>query len=440
MSLWAAPVASRVSASLSIPGSKSLTNRYLILGAIGASDLRINNPLVARDTVLMASALESLGAHIDKSDGVWTVTPARSADGSLAIASGSVDVGLAGTVMRFVPPLAALSRGDVSFDGDLAARTRPMGTIVEALRTLGAEIDSAEVNGQAALPFTVHGTGRLAGGELEIDASASSQFVSALLLAAPLMERGLDLRHVGGRLPSTPHIDMTVDVLREAGISSGVHDDEDGHRWVVTPSVPKLTEVDVEADLSNAGPFLAAAMVTGGSVSIERWPATTTQAGDWLREAFASMGGTVDFEPTGRTGTLTLRGPETIRPIDVDMHDVGELVPTVAAVCAFASGPSRLRDIGQLRGHETDRLAALVAELEKIGVRARIDGDDLVIEPTGEYHPAQLSSYDDHRMATFGAILGLCIDGVVVENIETTSKTLPGFVTLWEDMVGETHE
>lgn len=435
MTFWAAPSASRVRATLTIPGSKSLTNRYLLLAAIGREPVRVINPLVARDTLLMAGALEALGARIEQADGVWTVTPI---DPSVTTEA-RIDVGLAGTVMRFIPPLAALRHGITHIDGDEAARARPMSTIVNALRALGAQIDAAsspspatDSPAGAALPLTVVGTGEIRGGRVEIDASASSQFVSALLLAGPLMREGIDLRHVGERLPSLPHIEMTIRVLREAGIAVTTHN----NRWVVSPGVPALHDVAIEPDLSNAGPFLAAAMVTGGEVTINHWPACTTQAGDRFRDLFAHMGGHVTWNAD--TSQLTLRGPAEISPIDVDMHDVGELVPTLAAVCAFACGQSRLRDIGQLRGHETDRLAALVTELGKVGVEAWIDGDDLVISPTATPRSADLASYADHRMATFGAILGLRTPGIRVENIATTSKTLPGFTDLWQTMIGAT--
>ncbi len=438
MTLWSAPASAGVNSALSLPGSKSLTNRYLVLGAIGSEPLRIGHPLVARDTELMADALQSLGVRVDREDGAWTVHPGP-------ISAGRVECGLAGTVMRFIPALAAHASGDVELDGDLAARVRPMGAIVDGLRELGVNVDAAEHDGGPALPLTISGSPSLRGGTLHVDASASSQFISGLLLTAPLMRDGLDLRHVGEAVPSTPHIRMTVELLREAGINVVEYADDEpaspskpANRWVVMAGRSNLTEVEVEPDLSNAGPFLAAAMVAGGRIVIERWPLETTQPGDSLRDIFTRMGAHVRFvdENTHGVQDLELIGPDTIAPLDMDMHDVGELVPTVAAVCAFAEGESRLRNIGQLRGHETDRLAALVTELGKIGVPARESGDDLIISPTGkDLTPAVLESYEDHRMATFGAIIGLRVPGTKVTDIATTSKTLPTFTILWEDML-----
>ncbi|VEI13725.1 3-phosphoshikimate 1-carboxyvinyltransferase [Trueperella bialowiezensis] len=420
---WAAPHCETVTATVELPGSKSLTNRYLVLAALGDKPTTIHHPLVARDTELMAGALEALGAAIERSDDdtVWTVHPG-------AFRGGRVDCGLAGTVMRFIPPLAAFASEPVTFDGDPAARVRPMSAIVGALRDLGVQVDAASYDGAPVLPITVRGTGEVSGGQLEIDASASSQFVSALLLAAPRMTRGLDLRHVGGTLPSQPHIDMTVTVLREAGIDVVA----EPTRWIVTPGIPRLPDVTIEPDLSNAGAFLAAAMVTGGSVSVPRWPEHTTQPGDAYRQIFADMGGHVSLDD----GVLSVTGPQQLVPYDADMNDVGELVPTVAAVAAFAPGTSRLRNIGQLRGHETNRLAAIVTELGKVGVPAREEGDDLVITGTPT-RAAVIESYDDHRMATFGAILGLRIPGIRVTNIDTTAKTLPGFANMWTAAFGE---
>ncbi|MDO5025463.1 MAG: 3-phosphoshikimate 1-carboxyvinyltransferase [Trueperella sp.] len=439
---WAAPSAHAVTGKIALPGSKSLTNRYLVLAALGADPVTVHYPLLARDTELMIAALRTLGTEITTGTNSVTVTPRP-------WRAGQVDCGLAGTVMRFVPPLAALANGDTFFDGDPAARTRPMGTLVRALRDLGIAVDAASTAaGEPALPLTVHGTGKIAGGYLEIDATASSQFVSALLLCAPRMTHGLTLVHTGKQLPSTPHIEMTVAVLRAAGIEV----QSAPGRWAVAPGIPQLTEVQIEPDLSNAGAFLAAALITGGQVQIPHWPCHTTQPGAKFLEIFAQMGGVVTPRPAvdsdSASYTAQLSGTGKIYPLDADLSAVGELVPTIAAVAAFADGTSQLRHIGQLRGHETNRLAAIVNELGKVGVRAREVGDGLEIigQPAlgqselppaniSSGHGADLESYADHRMATFGAILGLRIPGVRVRNIETTAKTLPGFARQWEKLV-----
>ncbi|MDI2032032.1 3-phosphoshikimate 1-carboxyvinyltransferase [Saccharopolyspora sp. TS4A08] len=418
--LWPAPVATgTVRATVPLPGSKSITNRALVLAALADGPSTLRAPLRSRDTELMASALRSLGATIiDGPDGSWQVTPAD------LRGPAEVDCGLAGTVMRFVPPVAALAVGRIAFDGDPQARKRPLGTVLDALRALGADITGS------ALPFEVHGTGALTGGVVTIDASASSQFVSGLLLSAPRFDQGVTVRHSGPPVPSLPHIDMTVEMLRDAGV---VADRSQRNTWRVEPGPISALNCDVEPDLSNATPFLAAAAVTGGTVTVPGWPARTTQPGDAIREILDRMGAEVRLDADG----LTVTGPDELAPVDIDLRAVGELTPTVAALAALATGQSRLRGIAHLRGHETDRLAALETELNKLGAQAGQTEDGLVIDPA-PMSGAEWHSYADHRMATAGAILGLKVPGVVVEDIATTSKTIPDFPGMWTAMLEET--
>lgn len=417
--LWAAPVAaSAVDATVPLPGSKSMTNRALVLAALGSGTATIHRPLDARDTALMAGGLVAMGAEVERTAADWTVTPGR------LLGPSTVDVGNAGTVMRFLPVVAALADGPVHFDGDRRSRERPLAPLVAGLRALGAQIEDG---GRGCLPFTVLGGGALPGGDATVDASQSSQFVSALLLAAPLFDKGLRLRHEGPPVPSAPHIRMTVQMLRATGVD--VDDSEDA-TWTVQPGEPTATQWIVEPDLSNAAAFLAAAVVTGGRVRIPGWPAETTQAGAALPALFTRMGAAVTSEPEG----LVLSGCDRVDGIDVDLHEVGELTPVVAAVCALAGTPSRLRGIAHLRQHETDRLAALCTELIRLGGKVRETADGLAIEPA-RLHGGVFHTYDDHRLATAGAVLGLVVDGVQVENVATTAKTLPDFPALWTRML-----
>ncbi len=412
---WPAPTVSRpVDATVSLPGSKSMTNRAMILAALSETPSVVRRPLHSRDTILMAGALRALGIAVDEVDGDWAVTPAPPAGPA------TVDVGNAGTVMRFVPPLAALARGDVSFDGDPRARERPVGPLLAALRALGADIDDG---GRGALPMVIRGRGELPGGTVTLDASGSSQFVSALLLSGARFAKGVEVRHVGPPVPSQPHLDMTVEMLRDAGVEV---DTDTPDVWRVAPGAVRVTEIAVEPDLSNAAPFLAAALVTGGRVTVRDWPQRTTQPGDALRSLFTEMGGRVERTAEG----LTLHGTGEVRGITVDLHDVGELTPTIAAVAALASTPSRITGIAHLRRHETDRIAALVREINRLGGDAEELPDGLVIRPR-PLHGGVFHSYDDHRMATSGAVIGLVVPGVEVENIATTGKTLPDFPGLW---------
>lgn len=392
------------------------------MAALSGGECRINHPLQARDTLLMAQALSALGSSVEIQDEAFLVTPGTTSDAT------QIDCGLAGTVMRFVPPVAALSSANIRFDGDPHARVRPMKQIISALRGLDVEINDDD---RGTLPFTVVGKGFVAGGSVTIDASESSQFVSALLLAGCRYDAGVSVIHSGTALPSMPHIDMSVEVLRELGIRVDVDiKDSTNATWTVHPGVPRSFNVTVEPDLSNAAPFLAAALVCGGSVTIPDWPTQTTQAGDALVDLLPKLGATVSRDGTD----LVVAGGSEINGIDADLHDVGELTPVIAALCALATGPSTLRGIAHLRGHETDRLAALVTEINKLGGNATETADGIHVEPA-KLHGGQFATYSDHRMAMAGAVLGLAVADLVIEDIATTSKTLPDFANMWQEMV-----
>jgi 3-phosphoshikimate 1-carboxyvinyltransferase len=409
-----------VDAEVRVPASKSLTARALVLAALADGPTLIRGPLRARDTLLMADGLRALGIGIDDEgpEGDWRVTPRPLRGG------GAIDCGLAGTVMRFLPPLAALADGPVAFDGDPAARQRPMGPLLAALRALGVTVDDG---GRGALPFTVHGTGAVRGGHAAIDAASSSQFVSALLLAGCRFDDGLALEALGP-VPSHPHIEMTLAMLSDAGVRA---EQPAPGRWTVAPGRPRAGQVAMEPDLSNAAPFLAAALVCGGRVTVRDWPLATTQPGDDLRRILPLMGAS---EARLDGGGLTVRGEGAVHGVDLDLAHAGELAPTLAALAALADTASTLTGIGHLRGHETDRLAALATELNALGGQVEQTSDGLVIEPAplrgGVFH-----TYGDHRMATAGALLGLRVPGILVEDIATTAKTLPGFTELWSGML-----
>ena len=422
---WPAPTADRpVVAEVPLPGSKSLTNRYLVIAALAAEPSRLRSPLRSRDTLLMAGALAGLGVGLADVPGIspfgddWLVTPGK------LHGPATVDCGLAGTVMRFLPPVAALADGEIRFDGDPRARQRPMAPVLAALRDLGVRIEDA---GTGRLPFSVHGSGRVHGGTVRIDASASSQFVSALLLAGARFEDGLTIEHHGPPIPSEPHVVMTVEALRDVGV---VVDDEDPATWRVEPGPVGALDVQVEPDLSNAAPFLAAAAVTGGRVCVPGWPQYTTQAGDHLRDLLDQMGADVSLAREG----LTVAGTGELYGLDAALHAAGELTPVVAVLAALAESPSHLHGIAHLRGHETDRLAALAQELNALGGDVSETEDGLVIRPR-PLHGGLFATYHDHRLATAAAVIGLRVPGVLVENVGTTAKTLPGFTDLWQRMI-----
>jgi 3-phosphoshikimate 1-carboxyvinyltransferase len=428
--LWPAPLRGRnaVSARVVIPGSKSVTNRALILAAQADSPSTLKRPLISRDTELMVAGLKAMGVGVfdEEIDGdlAWKITPAK------LQGPAKVDVGNAGTVMRFLPPLSALAHGDISFDGDPRSYERPLGPVIAALEELGIEI---EHDGRYSLPLVVKGKGNIPGGALTIDASASSQFLSALLLIAPSTSNGITATHKGGALPSMPHIDMTVQMLRDFGAKVTV--DKGAQSWRVESGSLHGVDLVIEPDLSNAAPFLSIAMVCGGSITIADWPKQTTQPGDQLREILTAMGAEVSLTDEG----LTITGGESIHGIDIDLHDVGELTPAIAALAALADSPSHLRGIGHLRLHETDRLAALTREINSLGGNVTEDETSLRITPAGAFgkglHGGTFHTYDDHRLATAGAVIGLVIEDIQIENVATTRKTLPDFPGLWQSLI-----
>jgi len=419
--------ATPVDISVVIPGSKSVTNRALILAAQAKSPSTLRRPLVSRDSELMVAGLKALGIGIEESsavvDGVeelqWIVTPAPMRGGV------RVDVGNAGTVMRFLPPLAALATGEVIFDGDPRSYERPLGPVIKALEALGVAIDH---EGRYSLPLKLNGSGKIGGGEITIDASESSQFLSALLLVAPSFTNGITVKHKGGSLPSMPHIEMTVEMLRQFGATVEV--DSVAQTWSVKAGTLHGLDLIIEPDLSNAAPFLSIAMICGGRVAIADWPLKTTQPGDQLRAILADMGAQFSFGDNG----LTIIGTGKIHGIDVDLHEVGELTPSIAALAALADSPSHLRGIGHLRKHETDRLAALTRELNALGSSVEEKERSLHITPA-PLHGGVFHTYDDHRLATAGAVIGLVVAGIEVENIATTRKTLPDFPGLWSSLL-----
>ncbi|GAB3230397.1 3-phosphoshikimate 1-carboxyvinyltransferase [Mycolicibacterium hippocampi] len=423
MSTWAAPSTDiPVHATVTVPGSKSQTNRALVLAALAADHgaSTVSGALRSRDTDLMIDALRVLGFVVDASDTDSTELTVR---GTLAPPGTSIDCGLAGTVLRFLPPVAALSTETVTFDGDEQARARPIAPLLDALRGLGVQVEGE------GLPFAVHGDGAVRGGTVEIDASASSQFVSGLLLSGAAFTEGLTIVHTGEPMPSAPHVAMTVSMLRDAGVQV---DDSQPDRWQVSPGRIEARHWMIEPDLSNAVPFLAAAVVSGGAVRLTGWPTVSIQPAGTILSILKKLGASV------RSGDshLDVQGATAYGGIDVDLRDVGELTPSVAALAALATegSVSRLRGIAHLRGHETDRLAALRTELTRLGGQCEETPDGLTITAQ-PLHAGVWQSYADHRMATAGAIIGLRVPGVEVDDIATTAKTMPDFPQLWAGML-----
>jgi len=429
MTNWNAPyrggltsIGEPINSKITIPGSKSATNRALILAAIAKTPSRLRKPLSSRDADLMVKGLQSLGCNIEElktEQGFdYQITPQKLSGPT------QIDVGNAGTVMRFLPPIASLATGLVHFDGDARSHERPLGPVIKALEQLGASIEHGN---KFRLPLTINGSGEIKGGEVEVDASASSQFISALMLLGPATKNGLTIKNIGETLPSMPHIEMTIQMLRQFGATVEIGENS----WTVASGDLLGQDLTIEPDLSNAAPFMAAAMICGGSVQILDWPKLTSQPGDQLRDIFKKMGATIEQGDEG----LRISGSGNINGIDIDLHDVGELTPSIAAVAALASSSSTLRGIAHLRLHETDRLAALANEINNLGGDVTEGPGELLIKPAKLVVSQIFKSYEDHRMATAGAIIGLAVKDLVVENIETTKKTLPDFPGMWQEML-----
>jgi 3-phosphoshikimate 1-carboxyvinyltransferase len=418
---WAVPEApAPITARVVLPSSKSETNRALVLAALSSGPSVITGGLEARDTQLMRDALRTLGVQIIEADGQWQITPPTA-----FVAGGTIDCGLAGTVMRFVPPVAALADGTVRFDGDKQAYARPMAPLLGALKLLGAKVDGSG----HSLPFNLTGNPQVPGGEVTVNASASSQFLSGLLMVGARYADGIDIQHIGDEIPSRPHVQMTLAMLRARGVDI---DDTMPDRWIVSPGAIRPLDVTIEPDLSNAAPFLAAAAITGGTVTVPNWPSNTIQPGDAIREILQHFGAKVTLEG----GSLQVHGTDRIHGVDLDLSGAAELTPVVAAVAALADDTSHLRGIAHIRGHETDRLAALETELDRLGSHVSQTDDGLTI------HPRLLGgdlwhTYADHRMAQAGALLGLLVPEIVLDDIGCTSKTMPEFEHLWTKMIND---
>ena len=435
-----------VQASILLPGSKSITNRALILAALADGPTTIAGPLRARDTDLMAAAVTALGASIaDSGDTApagrgrpaWTVTPGW-ASGEVA-----VDVGNAGTVLRFVPPAAALASADVEFSGDPRAAHRPVGQLLAGLRQAGVAVDDG---GRGAVPFVVRGRGRVRGGAVSLDASSSSQLVSGLMLAAPRYDQGIEITHCGARIPSAPHIAMTAAMLRAAGaeVESGSSGRDGAGRdrqpapdfWRVLPGRLAPGTITVEPDLSNAAPFLASALVTGGTITIPGWPAVSLQAAGQILDVLQQMGATYQATADG----MRIKGTGRIRGITADLRDINELAPVLTALAALADGPSEFLGIGHMRLHESDRLAVLAAEIGALGGQVAELPDGLRVVPRPlRAGPEPFDSHDDHRMVMAAAVLGLAVPGLLVRNAATVAKTFPGFLTRWQQMLEQSN-
>ena len=397
-----------------LPGSKSITNRALVCAALASGETTLAGALFADDTEAMTEAVRSLGADVSCHPEEALVR-VRGTDGTVGASGGTViDARMSGTTGRFLAPVAALSQHQVTIDGHAQLRARPFGDLVDALRGLGVAVDSP--SGGDGLPLRVRGP--LRSGEATVAADRSSQFLSGLMLAGPLVPGGLTLR-VDGRAVSRSYVEMTAAVMRSFGAVVELASDAvrvEGGRY----SSPG--RFVVEPDASSASYFWAAAAVTGGTVRVDGLGADSIQ-GDarfaWLLEAMGASVATAD-------GCTQVTGG-ALRGIDVDLCDMSDTAPTLAVVASLADSPTTVEGIGFVRGKESDRIAAVVTELRRCGVHARELADGFAVEPGAALAGARIRTYDDHRVAMAFAVLGLVVPGIRIENPGCVAKTFPGF-------------
>ena len=408
------PLARPIATVIRPPGSKSFTNRALVTAALATGVTRLHDPLVADDTDAMLRGLRGFGISIDDNDDPWLVL---GSGGDLTSPSAAVDAGMSGTTARFLLAVASLAKGGpVTVTGRGRMLVRPQEELISALVAAGVRVESD----QGHLPITISGDGSIDGGSIPVDPSRSSQFVTALLLVAPMADSAVELV-LTGRAVSRPYLTSTMEVMR----AFGAEVDDLGDRFMVQPTGYRATHYQIEADASAAAYPLVAAAITAGSIGVEGIPATSTQPDLALVKVLESMGCTV----RRMTHRLDLMGPPTLQPVDVDMNEAPDAVLALAAACVFAEGKSRIRNVGNLRLKESDRLSALKTEIRRLGGFAEVEGDDLLVGP-GELRGAVVQTYDDHRMAMSMALIGLRVPGVVIEQPEVVAKTWPGYFNM----------
>ena len=394
--------------SLRPPGSKSITNRALICAALAEGSSTLRGALFAQDTRAMMDAVAALGAGVAADQTACTIE-VRGAGARRPADPIRIDARQSGTTSRFILPAAALGTQRVVVDGAPQLRARPFATLIDALEQIGVDVESLERPG--CLPVAVRGPAR--GGEVALDGHISSQFLSGLLMAAPLMEHGLRVE-LTSPLVSVPYVTMTRAVMKRFGVSSGPLD--------VRPAAYTATDIEIEPDASAAAYFFAAAAISGGRVTVEGLGADSIQGDVAFVDILERMGALVER----RADRITVSGTGTLHGVDVDMADISDTVQTLAAVAVFADTPTSIRGVGFIRAKESDRIGALATELRRSGVEVAVAQDGFTVTP-GSVRPTRFRTYDDHRMAMSLALLGLRAAGIEIEDPGCVAKTYPDF-------------
>ncbi len=420
------PLQNPIAASVEVVGSKSYTNRALILAALSRGESVLTGALFSDDTRYMAASLSALGVAVSADEPRATFT-VSGADGHVSVASAQCFVGNAGTAARFLPVLMALGRGVYELDGIERMRQRPIAPLLRALSSLGVRVES--LGEPDCIPLRVHG-GSLKGGHVRVPGNISSQYISGLMMGAPCMEAGLII-DMEGELVSRPYLEMTAQAMRDFGARV----EREGERRFVIPGGQGYQgrAYRVEPDASAASYFFAAAAICGGYARVPGLGTRSLQGDRGLAHILGRMGCRVvegeDFTEVHGPADGKLQG------IEVDMGDLSDVAQTLAVVAPFAEGPTRVTGIGFIRKKETDRVGAVVTELERLGVRAEEEPDGFVIHP-GLVRPGSVKTYDDHRMAMSFALLGLRVPGIVIEDPGCVSKTFPTYFDVLETLRG----
>jgi 3-phosphoshikimate 1-carboxyvinyltransferase len=406
-------------ATIRVPGSKSVTNRALIIAALADGNSRIVNPLFSDDSFWLMDALVRLGIDVH-ADGERGEVYVSGQSGEIYASGVDLFVGNAGTVARFLPPFLALGRGPFTVDGVPRMRERPVADLVDGMRQLGAEVEYAGEDGR--FPLMIKGGG-IPGGKARVSASKSSQFISGLLMAAPYAQAPVTLHPVGRK--EWPYVGITVALMR----AFGVEVDEANGRFTVAPALYSSREYEVEPDASGASYFMAAAAVTGGRVRIPGLGASSPQGDLRFAGVLRDMGCRVEIA----SDFVEVQGPDHLRGVEVDMNAFSDTMITLSAIAPFAEGPTTIENVGHTRLQESDRLSAVATELTRLGVKTQTTSSSIRIIPT-KIRPGVVRTYGDHRMAMAFAITGLVASGIRIRDPGCVTKTFPGYFGALESL------
>jgi len=421
------PISHPLQATVRVPGSKSLTNRALLIAALADGNTTLENALFSDDSHYFANALQTLGfeVNLDPEHARMTIT---GLGGRIPVEKAELFIGNAGTASRFLSALLTLGNGDFILDGEARMRERPIGDLIEALTQLGANVESSQNGVQQPIcpPVKIHASG-LPGGNTQVKGNISSQFLSALLMVAPYAQSSVEIE-VTTELNSKPYVDMTLSIMQDFGIEV----ERNGYNFFrISPALySSLSTFSIESDASTASYFFAAPAICGGTVKIENISRDSVQGDIVFLDVLENMGCFVEETEN----SIQVTGATQLNGLDIDMRHIPDTAQTLAAIAPFASTPTRIRGIASARVKETDRVSAVCTELTRLGVKVDEHEDGMTIYPCDDIHPAIVQTYNDHRMAMAFSLISLDVPGIVIENPDCVSKTFPDFFEVLESL------